>query len=311
MFIDADLRAMIVARFELVGTEETPGVPDTPAGLAAARSSALRGRPPVHQTWSSTAPAWTEPHRRRTSSPGYPPYPPRMNQPSPAIRYGIILTVEIGSAARLLLESLAILEDGRPGTLGADNVADPLFALLAMGMEKLAKLTLGLNALAQGADWPDIATMKGYRHDIVKLDSDARALITTYAHESANGWVQREIDALAADPNIAEILRTKSRYAQEGRFHNLDYLSNRIINDESPAHLWSELEGKIVGPRLMAGLPAGEAAAVFNATVATSIRNWISCYRMAWQQGLFGPEAGLRVSNLSIALDKSRPSAGA
>ena len=132
MFIDADLRAMIVARFELVGTEETPGVPDTPAGLAAARSSALRGRPPVHQTWSSTAPAWTEPHRRRTSSPGYPPYPPRMNQPSPAIRYGIILTVEIGSAARLLLESLAILEDGRPGTLGADNVADPLFALLAM-----------------------------------------------------------------------------------------------------------------------------------------------------------------------------------
>jgi hypothetical protein len=39
-----------------------------------------------------------------------------MNQPSPAIRYGIILTVEIGSAARLLLESLAILEDGRPGT---------------------------------------------------------------------------------------------------------------------------------------------------------------------------------------------------
>jgi len=33
---------MIVARFELVGTEETPGVPDTPAGLAAARSSALR-----------------------------------------------------------------------------------------------------------------------------------------------------------------------------------------------------------------------------------------------------------------------------
>src|SRR5664279_4230048 len=42
MFIDADLRAMIVARFELVGTEETPGVPDTPAGLAAARSSALR-----------------------------------------------------------------------------------------------------------------------------------------------------------------------------------------------------------------------------------------------------------------------------
>jgi len=42
MFIDPDLRAMIAARFELVGNEETPGVQDTPAGLAAARSSVLR-----------------------------------------------------------------------------------------------------------------------------------------------------------------------------------------------------------------------------------------------------------------------------
>ena len=42
MFIDPDLRAMIAARFEFVGTEITPGIPDTTAGRAAARSSALR-----------------------------------------------------------------------------------------------------------------------------------------------------------------------------------------------------------------------------------------------------------------------------
>ena len=42
MFIDPDLRAMIVARFDFVGTELTPGVPDTVAGRAAARSSVLR-----------------------------------------------------------------------------------------------------------------------------------------------------------------------------------------------------------------------------------------------------------------------------
>ena len=42
MFIDPDLRAMIAARFDFVGTELTPGVPDTVAGRAAARSSALR-----------------------------------------------------------------------------------------------------------------------------------------------------------------------------------------------------------------------------------------------------------------------------
>jgi len=42
MFIDPDLRAMIAARFEFVGTEITPGIPDTMAGRAAARSSALR-----------------------------------------------------------------------------------------------------------------------------------------------------------------------------------------------------------------------------------------------------------------------------
>ena len=42
MFIDPDLRAMILFRFELVGNEITPGVPDTTAGRAAVRSSALR-----------------------------------------------------------------------------------------------------------------------------------------------------------------------------------------------------------------------------------------------------------------------------
>ena len=42
MFIDPDLRAMIAARFDFVGTELTPGVPNTVAGRAAARSSVLR-----------------------------------------------------------------------------------------------------------------------------------------------------------------------------------------------------------------------------------------------------------------------------
>lgn len=41
MFIDSDLRAMVEARFGFAGTESTPGVPDTVAGGAAARSSAL------------------------------------------------------------------------------------------------------------------------------------------------------------------------------------------------------------------------------------------------------------------------------
>jgi len=42
VFIDPELTAMRAARFELVGTEITPGVPDTVEGRAAARSSVLR-----------------------------------------------------------------------------------------------------------------------------------------------------------------------------------------------------------------------------------------------------------------------------
>jgi len=56
MFIDADLRAMILARFEFVGNEETPGVPDTPAGLAAARSSALRELIQLIYDWAKSSP---------------------------------------------------------------------------------------------------------------------------------------------------------------------------------------------------------------------------------------------------------------
>ena len=57
MFIDADLRAMIIARFEFAGNEETPGVDDTPAGLAAARSSVLRELTRLIYDQSKFAPA--------------------------------------------------------------------------------------------------------------------------------------------------------------------------------------------------------------------------------------------------------------
>jgi hypothetical protein len=226
-----------------------------------------------------------------------------MHQPNPQLRYDVFLTVEVGSAARLLLESLAILESDKPGTRGADAVADPLFAILAMGMEKLTKLTLGLNGLNTGAGWPSIAIMKGYRHNIGDLDRDACALIQAFARVQANGWVQQELDVLTADANIAEIIKTISVYAQEGRFHNLDYLSDRVVKNNSPTELWRDLEGKIIVPPIRAGLvSANDAAAFFNAAVAKSIRAWVSSYRMAWQQGAFGAEGRLRVTALSLAI---------
>ena len=222
-----------------------------------------------------------------------------MNAPNPQLQYDVILTVEVGSAARLLIESLAILEERQPGADGADA----LFATLAMGMEKLTKLTLGLNGLFRGGGWPAVSTMKGYRHNIEKLDTEARTLIATHVNDAVHpGYMREALDAVSGDSNIGEIIRTMSVYADDGRFHNLDYLSDRSVKDDSPSQLWSDLEGGIVAPRLRSGMPPDEAAPLFNETVARSLRTWISCYRRAWQHGVLGPEGRQRAANLSFAV---------
>lgn len=83
------------------------------------------------------------------------------------------LTSETRAAGRLGAEGVRLLGRFRGPTVDAD----PMFALLASAVEKLLKLTIGLDDEAMHGSWPSRSTMLDYGHNLTKLDVEACAHI--------------------------------------------------------------------------------------------------------------------------------------
>lgn len=64
----------------------------------------------------------------------------------------------------------------------ASRDAEPVFACLAGGTEKLLKLTFGLVTVDGGGAWPSKATMQQAGHKIVELDATVRDLFELLCH---------------------------------------------------------------------------------------------------------------------------------
>lgn len=145
------------------------------------------------------------------------------------------LSREIDAAASLLRHGFTILSDYR----FASRDAEPLFASLAGGTEKLLKLTYGLMTVDDGGEWPSKATMKNAGHKIVELDATVRRLLVErHRRSSAPGLIARLLERTDGHPGVSQILATLERYAVNGRFYNLDLLGGRAQGEASPEELW-------------------------------------------------------------------------
>jgi hypothetical protein len=134
------------------------------------------------------------------------------------------LSREIDAASALMRHGFAILDDYR----FASRDAEPLFACLAGGTEKLLKLTFGLVTLDDGGSWPTKATMQNAGHKIVELDATVRGLLVKRQRRStAPGLIARLLEMVDGHPGVVLTLATLERYAVNGRFYNLDLLGGR------------------------------------------------------------------------------------
>lgn len=181
--------------------------------------------------------------------------------------------------------------------------ADPVFACLSLGMEKVLKLSVGLDAVHRSGAWPPRQTMREtYGHRIGKLDQVARKVIRDHLHEAAAPpYVQEALDACDSDQLASKLVEAMARYATDGRFHNLDHLAGGSPGEGTPLNLWMEIQHVVLSsPAAMAELtaelegPFRWPRTVVNA-VDRSVRGWLEMYRRAWVHGLFG-QAGREVS---------------
>ena len=105
-----------------------------------------------------------------------------------------------------------------------------MLVLLATGTEKLLKLAFGLCRQEATGSWPSLDEMgprkHGWGHRIADLDAECGQLVragaegATYPHQ-----VMQALEALYPDEYIGPWLTALQRYAQQGRFHNLDRLA--------------------------------------------------------------------------------------
>jgi hypothetical protein len=155
------------------------------------------------------------------------------------------LSKELDAAASLLAHGVRILQSDGYSVLDAPAV----LACLAIGAEKLLKLTIGMVAIEETGFWPNKKTMaERYRHAILALDRHARAAITRRIDNSgAPGYIRELLSSVQNDVVIGPVLEALDNYARQGRFYNLDMLADAPQVDPSPSELWHDgMETKIL-----------------------------------------------------------------
>lgn len=197
----------------------------------------------------------------------------------------IALDAECRNAVSLAKSGLKLLGEMRYSTIGLPAV----FSCLALGSEKLLKLTYGVSQQAQGQAWPTIPEMKRYGHDVWQLDTKGRSSVLQRAHLASHqpdvdGWIAR----VGNNQWIDQFLKILSNYGAGGRFHHLDHLAGRDIDyARAPFEQWRGLESAMLKGADFSG-DTDELTRTMRERVDEAFRDWWTMYSRAWEQGVFG-----------------------
>ncbi|MFI2651870.1 hypothetical protein [Micromonospora fulviviridis] len=216
------------------------------------------------------------------------------------------LSHEVDAVSALFRHGFAILAEYR----FASRDAEPVFVCLAGGCEKLLKLTIGLHEIEMGRPWPPQGVMRNqWGHKITKLDERVREIIDDHASiGTASGYIRGLLKEVAEDAIVPQVLATVSRYAEQGRFYNLDALGDKVQPQPSPAQLWDELHETLLEERCDALAPLAVNAdqaweddrRELNAAIVDSMKRWCKLIASAWMTGVIGGEAKRYSSQLEL-----------
>lgn len=114
---------------------------------------------------------------------------------------------------------------------------DPILTMLSIGLEKLYKLTIGLDALNRGGEWPSRETMRDFKHDLTKMHGKVMGILTEGA-KTKSQYVRELVHTVESDPVVRAFIHTLSIYGRQGRFYSLDQLANHQ-QAEDPDEAWN------------------------------------------------------------------------
>lgn len=219
----------------------------------------------------------------------------------------IQLDNEANDARSLFSHGLAVTRDMRRDY----HSAAAAMSLLALGAEKLLKLTIGLAKVDAGSSWPNTNYMKRIGHKVQTADRKARRLLDLQ-RSNAQGELERLRAEVDSDKVLTTCLRALERFGNEGRFYFLDSLGEDPQDERAPHMMWVEMGNVVVTDRSdilkkissldedvrLAGRAEG------NALFVDSLTRWWEFYRTAWATGVIGEQAGRSATTLQLLTDE-------
>jgi hypothetical protein len=217
---------------------------------------------------------------------------------------GLALIRECNDAASLFSRGLSATHTIRTDYTDAVVV----MSLLALGAEKMLKLTIGLAQRDQGEGWPPSDYMRhDIGHRVLKADQIARPLLNSHAG-TAPGLLDDMKSHISHDRVLSNVLNALERFGAAGRFYYLDILADNPPKQEAPHALWTDLTAAIAveEPALLADIDSADNAdrrrRRVNETIANALNRWWELYAAAWRTGAIGDEAKQYARELTLQL---------
>jgi hypothetical protein len=199
---------------------------------------------------------------------------------------------EFASTKYVLATGLRLLRSGGP----FERDKDAVFATLAVGVEKLAKLAHGLLSLDEGQPWPKMnVTRDGWGHACARMDKRLRARISARLEleEFADKvYVRQLLCTVEHDQVWAQVVEALEAYGTEGRFYALDVIAGNGREEMNPLPHWEAAENTAVElDSELASLmhtDANQFDAALSEAIAKSVHRWWALVTLSGVHGMYG-----------------------
>ena len=201
-----------------------------------------------------------------------------------------VLEWETVAAVNLLRHGHAVLV----ASTDMERDLDPILTTLAIGVEKLLKVSLGHTELAQKNGWPAKAAMRAAGHDSVELQRQVLDYVRTAAiGKPFEADALRLVAAVDSDDVWMMLLLVLSHYGKSGRFHYLDDLAGEkgLVPGSGPRGSWMMLTVAAMFKNPLADANDEDPLRQANLRRSASLIDWWSAIAALAETGALGERA--------------------
>lgn len=203
--------------------------------------------------------------------------------------FGVHLISEITNATQLV--AIGLNQVVHPDWSSSEPAS--AFTCLASGVERILKLTYGVDLLDRGAPFPNDKELRQLGHDLVGLEGTVTPQLIARARAKGNNYVSELLTNADSDRYWPGLLATLNAWAAaSGRYRDLTILSGGVAPVDAPGDAWEDTERACITDLGLwpdvAG-PNNRVALVQARTrLSRSLLMWWHAIFRTWTHGLLG-----------------------